>query len=57
MATVDAALGNGLERELLYVFGVGGKRMDDAALEDGTELDLDDMTGVAWIVQGRKQSE
>lgn len=50
-------LKNGMIRQNSTITQLFGSISGHAALEDGTELDLDDMTGVAWIVQGRKQSE
>ena len=51
------SLENGIIRHNSDIKQLFGSICGHASLEDGTELDLDRMTGVAWIVQSRKQYE
>ncbi len=54
---LEFSLKNGIIRRNSIITQLFGSISGHAALEDGTEIELDGMTGVAWIVQGRKQSE
>ena len=50
-------LKNGIRRQNSNIAQLFGSICGKASLDNGTKLDLDGMTGVTWIVRGRKQPE